>query len=252
MLYPIEIKANIDGAVAEALERLGNPDGATKRQIWFAEDRDGLANGELRLLKGGAIIRVRSGEGPDDTTAKLRPCEQAQLRDGWTDDFDRNGVEYRIEGDWSGQHHSLAASAVSTFGQGSQSQVGGAPLHEQALTSSQRDFLAQCAKVAVSVTNLIALGPIASTKWSDVKVGDITVNAERWTVADLDFLELSIRAKTKDHDTAGDFEARALKHQARLLKAIDRMGLQIAANTDNKTQRVLTTLASLSMRIGLQ
>ncbi|HTQ21583.1 hypothetical protein [Mycobacterium sp.] len=246
MLYPVEIKANIGAAVADALERLGNPGGATNRSIWFAEDRDGLANGELRLLKGGVIIRVRSGEGRDDTTAKLRPCDPTQLQDGWTDAFDRNGVEYRIEGDWSGPRHTLAASAVSTFGQGSQAQVGGTTLHEQALTSGQTDFLAQCAKVPVSVSNLIALGPIASTKWSDVKVGDVEVDAERWIVADLDFLELSIRAKPKDHDKAGDFEARARKHQARLLEAIDGVGLQIAADTDNKTQRVLTTLAGLA------
>jgi hypothetical protein len=246
MVYPIEIKANIADAVAEALERLGNPGGATKRLIWFAEDRDGLASGELRLLEGGVIIRVRSGEGPDDTTAKLRPCDPMQLQDGWRDGFDRNGVEYRIEGDWSGPHHSLAASAVSTFGQGSRSQAGGAPLRGQALTSGQTDFLAQCAKVPVPVEDLVALGPVASTKWNDVKVGDIKVDAERWTVADLDFLELSIRAKPKDHDTAGDFEARALKHQARLLEAIDGLGLQIAANAENKTQRVLTTLAALA------
>jgi hypothetical protein len=245
MLYPIEIKANIDGSVADALERLGDPGGATKRQIWFAEDRDGLANGELRLLNGGVIVRVRSGEGPDDTTAKLRPCEPTQLQAGWTDDYDSNGMEYRIEGDWSGEHHSLAASAVSTFGQGSQSQVGGASLHEQALTSSQRDFLAQCAKIAVSAENLIALGPIASTKWSDVTLGDMTVNAERWTVADLDFLELSIRVKPKDHDTQGDLQARALKHQADMLAAIDHLGMHVAANTDNKTQRVLTALAAV-------
>jgi hypothetical protein len=62
MPYPTEIKANVDGAVADALAKLGNPDGASKRQIWFAEDRDGLADGELRLLKGGVIIRVRSGD----------------------------------------------------------------------------------------------------------------------------------------------------------------------------------------------
>jgi hypothetical protein len=53
MLYPIEIKANIDGAVADAPTRVGDPTGATQRQIWFAEDRDGLANGELRLNAAG-------------------------------------------------------------------------------------------------------------------------------------------------------------------------------------------------------
>jgi alpha-D-ribose 1-methylphosphonate 5-triphosphate synthase subunit PhnG len=69
------------------------------------------------------------------------------------------------------------------------------------------------------------------------------VNAERWTVEDMDFLELSIRVKPKDHDGQSDLETRAEKRQAELAAAIADLGLQVATNTDNKTQRVLTALA---------
>jgi hypothetical protein len=244
MLYTVEIKANIDGAVLDALARLGDLSGATKRQIWFAEDRDGLAGGELRLYSADVIVRVRSGEGPDDTTAKLRPCHQSQLHGRWKAAFENPDVEYRIEGDWSGEHHVQAASAVSTFGQGTQAQIGGTGLHEQTLTSSQLEFLTRCASVSVSVDNLIALGPIDSTKWSGVAMEGLTVNAERWKVADLDFLELSIRVKPEKHDTADDFAHHARRQQRRLAEAVAALGMQVAANTDNKTHRVLTALAA--------
>jgi hypothetical protein len=244
MLYPIEIKTNIAGKVDEAIDRLGAPGSAVKRQIWFAEDGRGLAGGELRLLANGVIVRIRSGDGPDDTTAKLRPCDTSQLQDGWTEKFDRPGLQYRVEGDWSGAQHSLAASAVSVFGQGTQSQFAGTPLGDQSLTSGQLDFLAQCAKVPVCLSQLVALGPIASTKWSDVRVGDIEADVERWTVADLDFLELSIRLKPKGEDTEHALQERALRHQSRLLKTIGELGLQLATTADNKTRRVLTAMAA--------
>jgi hypothetical protein len=248
VLYPIEIKANIDGAVTDALARMGDPGSAAKRQIWFAEDRAGLASGELPLYTAGIIVRVRSGEGPDDTTAKLRPCAESQLHGRWRKPFENDAVKYRIEGDWSGQHHVQAASAVSTFEQGSQAQIGGAALREQALTSSQRKFLHRCAAVPVAVSELIALGPIHSTKWSAVTLGGLEVDAERWTVSDLDFLELSIRVEPKGHDKAGDVQTRAVKRQARLLDAIDGLGMRVATNTDNKTHRVLTALAAAVRR----
>jgi hypothetical protein len=244
MLYPVEIKVNIDGAVPDALALLGDLSGATKRQIWFAEDRDGLASGELHLYSADVIVRVRSGEGPDDTTAKLRPCHPSQLHGPWKAAFENRDVEYRIEGDWSGEHHVKAASAVSTFGQGTQAQVGGQRLHEQTLTSSQLEFLTRCASVPVSVDNLIALGPIDSTKWSEVAMAGLTVNAERWTVADLDFLELSLRVKPEKHDSADTFVHRACKHQRRLVEAIASLGMQVASNSDNKTHRVLASLAA--------
>jgi hypothetical protein len=243
MLYPIEIKANIEGGVADALAALGDPVPSTKRLIWFAEDGDGLANGELRLLAGGVILRFRSGEGPDDSTAKLRPCLPPGWIPPWNAPFENDSLEYRIEGDWSGQRRSIAASAVATFGQGSLAQAGGgAPLRKGTLTSQQDSLLWLCSDVWAA-QRLVVLGPIASTKWDDVPLAGMKVNAERWTVEDMDFLELSIRVKPKDHDGQSDLETRAEKRQAELAAAIADLGLQVATNTDNKTQRVLTALA---------
>jgi hypothetical protein len=79
MLHPIEIKANIAG-VGQAVAALGDPVPLTKRQGWFAEDRSGLqAGGQLTMLSQGFILRIRSGEEPDDSTATLRPVGAEQL-----------------------------------------------------------------------------------------------------------------------------------------------------------------------------
>jgi pyruvate/2-oxoglutarate dehydrogenase complex dihydrolipoamide acyltransferase (E2) component len=243
MLYPIEVKANIDGGVAEALSALGDRVPTTKRLVWFAEDGDGVANGELRLHDGGVILRFRSGEGPDDSTAKLRPCVLSGWMPPWNAPFENESLEYRIEGDWSGQRRSVAASAVATFGQGSLTQAGGgAPLRKGTLTSQQESMLWLCSDV-YAAQRLVVLGPIASTKWEDVPLAGLKVNAERWSVEGLDFLELSIRVKPKDHDSNTDLETRAEKRQAELTAAIADLGLQVATNIDNKTQRVLTALA---------
>ena len=90
MLHPIEIKANIEGGVGQALAALGDPVPATKRQIWFAEDRGGLqAGGQLKMLSHGIILRIRSGEGPDDSTAMLRPVDKEQLTGRWSKPFQK-------------------------------------------------------------------------------------------------------------------------------------------------------------------
>jgi len=68
----------------------------------------------------------------------------------------------------------------------------------------------------VRIDRLLALGSISSTKYPDLPLDDLDVNMERWTVADLDFLELSIRVKSKDDETADEFQSRAERKQKKL------------------------------------
>src|ERR1700757_3885420 len=111
MIFPVEIKVNVDGAVDDARSRLGGPQGAlSRRRIWFVEDRNGVEHGKPSLIHDGVIIRFRSGD-EDDLTAKLRPCRESQLVHGWSCPFETDSFKYRIEGDWSGKRRELAASA---------------------------------------------------------------------------------------------------------------------------------------------
>ncbi|MBH0780700.1 hypothetical protein [Nocardia bovistercoris] len=119
MLYPIEIKVNLEDGVGAVMDRLGDPPPSGKRQIWFAEDRDGLDSHELRLLAAGIVLRLRSGDGDDDATAKLRPAPVERLIAPWDRPFTTGRLEYRVEGDRSGARQVLSASAVTKETQGS-------------------------------------------------------------------------------------------------------------------------------------
>lgn len=249
MLYPIEIKVNIEGDVGAALEALGHPVPATKRLVWFAEDGEGIAKGELRLFSGGVIIRIRSGEGPDDSTVKLRPCVVGDLPERWKKSpAGAPPFEYRIESDWSGRRHVHAASAVVGHPQSTLLQRGdGAALTPGSITADQLTFLRDCTSTPVDTDRLVALGSIASTKWEDVEVGSLKVNAERWQVGGEDFLEVSDRIKPKDDDSAGDLAARAQERQKELTAALADLRISESANEQSKTQRVLTALANSAL-----
>jgi hypothetical protein len=121
------------------------------------------------------------------------------------------------------------------------------------LSVIQRQFIDQCARPALQINRLIALGPINAQKWSDVKLGELDVNLERWTVVThlrpgdgslLDFLEVSIRVKPKGDDTQKAFESRVERKQRELEETVRGSGVTISELRENKTQRVLTALSA--------
>ncbi|MFG1932665.1 hypothetical protein ACGFK1_18780 [Mycobacterium sp. NPDC048908] len=250
MRRAVEVKVNVEGAVADALAALRIDGGETiKRQIWFADDHDGVLRGDLPLLARGVIIRFRSGDEPDDLTVKLRPCDERNLVGRWQHGIEGEEFEYRIEGDWAGSRHSVAASAVGKHGQGALlAAVGQDAEPATVLSRDQREFVEQCVHPTVCLDRLIALGPIAATKWADRTIGNVEkVCIERWTVGDLDLLELSIRVKQKDEENAEDFESRVGQKQRQLQAAVRADGVQIADREENKTQLVMNTLAGLRL-----
>ncbi|MFD7247673.1 hypothetical protein [Streptomyces massasporeus] len=244
MTFPIEIKVNIDADIAVALSTLAQPGGDTqKRLIWFAEHHRGVEDGRL-LLDRGVIVRLRSGDTPDELTVKLRPCTTDQLTDRFSGPFDGESFEYKIEADWSGSSRVLSASATRAHPQGAllNAVTPGAEAADF-LDTLQMQFLRECAP-AVHITELVALGPIASTKFNNVPLDGLEVDLERWTVADLDFLELSTRIKHKHDETPHEFETRVERKQEKLRSAVRDRGIAISQNPENKTRRVLTALAT--------
>ncbi|GAA3502803.1 hypothetical protein GCM10019016_099120 [Streptomyces prasinosporus] len=243
-LLPVEIKANVEGDVAAALSALGGSDRPmTRRRIWFAEDRDGVAGGEVPLLDGGVIVRFRIGGGPDDLTVKLRPCTREQLVGRFSAPFETEPFTYRIEEDWSGDRRVTAASLVRGHPAEALSDAvkpGADPA--ASIDAVQDQFLHACAP-AVRLDGLVALGPILSTKVDDVPLDDLKADLEAWSVADLDFLEVSIRVKPKDEDDAGEFTARAERRQRKLQDAVRERGVVLSEHSESKTRRVLTALA---------
>ncbi|MEG3627103.1 hypothetical protein [Streptomyces poriticola] len=243
-LLPIEIKVNVEGDAAAALSALGGPHGPmTTRDIWFAEDRIGVAEGRVPLLDAGVILRFRIHGSPDDLTVKLRPCTREQLVGRFSAPFEAQPLTYRIEEDWSGGRRVVAASLVHRHPAGVLSdavQPGADPV--ASLDGVQDQFLHACAP-AVRLDGLVALGPVRSTRADDVPLEDLEVDLEVWSVTGLDFLEASVRVKPKDEDDIETLTARAERRQRKLQEALRDSGLALSEHPDSKTRRVLTALA---------
>ncbi|GHF00281.1 hypothetical protein E5082_09705 [Streptomyces griseoluteus] len=242
-LLPVEIKVNIDDDVPAALSALGGAPGVMRtRRIWFAEDRDGVAEGRVPLLDGGVIVRFRIGGGPDDLTVKLRPCVREQLIGRFSAPFDVEPFTYRIEEDWSVDRRVLAASLVHDQPPGLPDAVKPGADAAAPIDAVQDQFLHVCAPT-VPLDGLVALGPVISRKADDVPLGDLDVDLEVWSVAGLHFLEASTRVKPKGEDDAEEFTARAERKQRKLEDAVRERGVPLSEHPENKTRRVLTALA---------
>ncbi|MGD9961325.1 hypothetical protein [Nocardioides sp.] len=240
MSNTVEIKVTLEEQqLADALAALDLRK-ASALTVFFLDD---IAPGmTLPLLAAGVILRVRVQEGGDegDATVKLRPCRGSQLVDGWLAAEQRADLDHRIEQDWAGDRHVLAASLQADLTEGTigRLQVGGPP-PDDLLSADQAAYLAACSGIPLTPAGLTTLGPVAATRWKTVRgpgLDELDLRAERWTVAGLDFLELSLKT---DETTAP---------QARhaLEAALDAIGLMPDATQETKTRRVLEALAGVS------
>ncbi len=232
---PVEIKVNL-AKPAEAVETLQLTDGEPRR-IYFLEDQTpGLAS-RYPLLTAGVVLRLRAeADGAGDCTVKLRPSRRSQLVDEWrvTDDSN-DGWTYRIEGDWSADRRVLSASLVTDLAANEIAAALTAP--EKAFSARQLSFLRACTGLPLEPAALTVLGPVAATKWNKVRVGNVRkVNAERWQVGGLDFLELSRKVDGSE----------AVAALAELAAAAVSSGLTLDTDLRSKTEQVLDALADLN------
>jgi hypothetical protein len=240
----VEIKITVGGldeteTVETALHSLKVGGSRAGRQIYFLEDTSPRIGERPRLLEAGIVLRLRgSNDGKSDSTVKLRPCWRSQLAKGWTRPSQLEHSEFRIEQDWAGERHALAASCVAKLGLGRLRRVfaGDADIID-AFQGPQLEFLAKCADLRVNLAGLGILGPIVASRWERTAITGAV--AERWTVGTLDFLEVSIRARSVRD---------AVKDQAAFQKAVTDLGIQLAGDQETKTRRVLTYLIAESER----
>jgi hypothetical protein len=230
---PVEIKVNVAGAVPAAIDSLGLDEGKPRR-IYFLEDLTPGLSSPFPLLAAGVIFRLRAeADDSGDSTVKLRPCRRSQLTSTWSKPFKDHDREYRIEGDWAGSRHVLAASYVTELT--AADVTAGLNDPARAFGPEQLGFLEACASVRVNPDPLTVLGPVAATRWTKIKVGSVDkVNAERWQIGSLDFLELSQRVAAEDAELA----------QAELSYAAAKAGLTIDRSVAAKTEQVLEVLVA--------
>jgi len=231
---PIEIKVNIAGAVPEAIKLL-SLDRGKAREISFVEDLTPGLSSPFPLFTAGVVLRLRrEADGSGDSTVKLRPCRRSQLAAEWSEPAEVDGNwEYRIEGDWAGSRHVLAASFVKELAENDLQAGLKDPV--DAFSPKQLAFLVACAAIRINLAPLTVLGTVTATRWTKIKVGSVDkVNAERWQVGSLDFLELSVRVDQDDAAAAQD----------ELVSAARKGGLSIDSSVASKTEQVLEVLVA--------
>jgi hypothetical protein len=238
----VEIKVTVEGdQTSSAVHALRLPDDVPRWQIFFCEDVTAGVSAGTPLLDLGVVLRARQKpDDTDDTTVKLRPCRRSQLTDDWL--ADREGEtdsgdtwENEVEADWSGERRVLAASCSAERADGVLRDGGRGVRSADALFSARQvAFLRDCGGVQVNLRTLTVLPPVAATRWKKVEGAppDLEVRAERWTVADLDFLELSVVADIED----------ARERQAGLTEYVRSLGLVVGERAHSKTESVLRTL----------
>jgi hypothetical protein len=186
----VEIKVTFGAQQADAAAyALGLPEKPLDWRIYFGEDVNAGVGPGTPLLDVGVIVRARlRPEDDNDATIKLRPCRRSQLDVAWLEATE----DVKIEADWAGDRHALAASCSKKVKASTVEAVAKAerPLDEL-FTSTQHDFLAQCASAALNLKTLTLLGPVEAAQWKTVDAAPpgLHLRAERWIYDTLDFLE---------------------------------------------------------------
>jgi hypothetical protein len=235
-LDDVEIKLTLAGdQVDQAVETLELAPDRPTWQIYFCEDVTAAVGPTTPLLDLGVVLRARRRPGePDDTTIKLRPCRRSQLSGPWPTATKGDGWELKVEADWAGEQRVLAVSMTADRpGHVITDAADGAPVRSLFL-DDQLDFLHDCCDARIDLDALTLLPPVTARRWKEVQTApaELGVRAERWTVDDLDFLELSIVADPGD----------ALRRQRALAGFVGSLGLTVPPVTETKTRQVLQHL----------
>lgn len=222
-----------------AVQALNLPDRPRSWQIYFCEDVNPGAPA-TPLLDLHVILRARvRPDDDDDVTIKLRPCRSSQFPDDWLEETKK----LKVESDWAGDRRVLAASHTEK----QQNSLIPAVVAKQRpftdlFTDKQREFLVECAGATINLNAVTVLPPVTAVRWKSVPVAppELELRAERWTVDDLDFLELSAVAPVE----------RAAAKQAAILQFIQSVGLAVPEDQEPKTRQVMDHLVRTSLRTG--
>ncbi|GAB3061458.1 hypothetical protein GCM10027053_24700 [Intrasporangium mesophilum] len=251
-LDDVEIKVGLGREQTAAAVQALNLGDVEPWRIYFAEDVTPGLGSRTPLLDLNVIIRAREKppDDPDDVTVKFRPGRRSQLSGAWLS-FTKSHegslkTELKIEEDWAGPRRTLAISLTADRPTGT---VAGAADVSDLLTGDQRRLISRCAGAKLNLSTLRLLPPLTAMRWPAFRVpgpggSELKVRAERWTIAPLDFLELSI---------VSEVEKAVLAQQA-LEAFIAGLDLPPEApedetGTKTKTEQVMQRLVALATAI---
>lgn len=234
----VEIKVSFGREQTElAMQALKLPAGRPRWQIFFCEDVNPGVSPGTPLLDRGVVLRARiRSDGDDDATIKLRPCRGSQLTDRWLSETEN----LKVEADWAGERKVLAASHTDDRPKQVIPDVerGQRPVTDL-FTTQQLEFLRDCADITVNLDTLTVLPQVTAVRWKAIETAppDLSLRAERWTVGDLDFLELSIAVQI----------TQAPAMQAALTDFVGSLGFAVDPDQETKTRQVLEHLVRASI-----
>jgi hypothetical protein len=214
----VELKVNVAGEHAlQTLRALGLAAGDAKdRLIWFSEHLAGIEGRDaLPLFHRTVIVRVRRKPRRDegDVTIKLRG-PRLELPERWAKPDKGAGWTFKIEGDWTGAQHTIAASLTTDFDHDADAS-GRAPLLAEVVVPRQLAFLHGSLAVPIDLAALRPLGPIRARTWQATDVGfAAAVAAEEWRAGALHILELSLRVDAADAEASQRAFGRFLRQRA--------------------------------------
>jgi hypothetical protein len=218
-----EVKLIIaEGDLARAHTVLAlDPDHASERRdVWFYDTR------ALSLFDHGVVLRARKvSDGADDSTVKLRPYHASAVASSWFENDD-----FKCEIDRTGTRAVESCSLGSTPHKGEIDDVArGDRDVDKLFDDDQERFLGTYATgIAVPWTDLVPLGPIASTVWKRD-----AVTLEEWTLpSGARWLEASVKVPTPSAPSA----------DARLHAWLTGYGLHESTAQDTKTRTALQSL----------
>ena len=244
----VEIKVSFSRDQTQtAVDKLKLPAPPPPWQIYFVED---VSPGTTAtpLLDLHLIIRARvRPDDDDDVTVKLRPFRASQLTDRWLRDTTK---ALKIEADWAGSRHVLAASHTEDQ---KEALIPAVAAKERPFTDlftgPQLEFLTECVGAPINLNAVTVLPPVTAFRWGKkVIIGppELGLRAERWTVDDLDFLELSAVVDA-DGGISKAIEGATTK-QAEILTFVNSLGLSVPEDQETKTRQVLNHLVASSAR----
>jgi hypothetical protein len=241
-LDDVEIKVTVSGDQTPAAVRaLGLSPDRPVWQIYFCEDVTAGLSAGTPLLDAGVILRARDKPGDkDDTTVKLRPCRRSQLTDRWLAAEKGDGWDLKVEADWSGRRRVLAASLTADRHEGVVAGAAHEPGSVETLyIDEQLAFLRECATIDINLRTLTVLPPVTARRWGSVDgtPAGLEVRAERWTVGDLDFLELSTVAEVGEASATQDL----------LAGFVSSLDVAVPQEQETKTRQVLLHLVERAL-----
>ncbi|MEV7392524.1 hypothetical protein [Streptomyces sp. NPDC091215] len=245
-----EIKISFSGAEARrAIAALGLQGGEGRRRtIYFCDSpRKGGDGISLPFLKLGVIFRLRVDSEDHgvrremDMTVKLRPCPP--LPPEWQKDLrdEDEGWEFKIEEDRTGPAFRPLLSASLQADRKADEELVESALRpergalDELLTKPHRHLLRDAVALGKGdLKGLRALGPVRAVRWKqDWDTLPHSVAIEEWTVKDLHFVEVSVRADIAD----------AIRTEELLAQTLRSRGVDLPRTGEMKTQLVLTALA---------